>query len=85
MIPVCVEVLRNIKNVVENKMKKTIEEIHESFQNGQKRQGVKWIDEYDVYDFWNDYHKFLEDSFSSKYSNECFVDVTVSYFRIKAR
>ena len=61
----------------------TVEQIHESFVNGQRRQAVKQIVEYGNYDFWEDYREYLNGLYveeSSKY--QYFSDATVSYFRI---
>ena len=63
-------------------MTPTIEEIHESLVNGQRKQMVSQIDEYGVYDFWSNYRDFLRDSVLS---TDYFIEVTVSYFRIKNR
>jgi len=62
-----------------------IEDIHESAVNGQKKQMVRQIDEYGLYDFWADYNHFLRDTETPINAYNCFVDATVSYFRIKER
>lgn len=62
----------------------TIEDIHNSLLNGQRKQMVKQIDAYGLYDFWSDYKDYLN-SFGLNYSLEHFTDATVSYFRITNR
>jgi hypothetical protein len=71
------------------KMTKTqqMEEIHESFVNGQGRQLVEQIDDYGLYDFWADYASFLHHLWGDNHE-ECgasFEDITISYFRVKSR
>jgi hypothetical protein len=61
-------------------------EIHESLVNGQRRQMVKQIDEYGLYDFWSDYATYLQELYAhveSQYTY--FVDAVDSYHRIKSR
>ena len=41
----------------------TIEEIHNSLVNGQRKQMVRYIDEYGLYDFWEDYKNYLVELF----------------------
>ena len=63
-----------------------IEQIHTSLVNGQKRQMVKEIDEYGLYDFWADYKLYLDDFYvnsSSGYSY--FTSAVIAYHRIKNR
>lgn len=63
-----------------------LDEIHMSLINGQRRQAVDQIDSYGIYDFWDDYNQYLETStFSSDQSHAWFVDMTISYHRIKSR
>ena len=60
--------------------------IHDSLVNGQRKQMVKLIDEYGLYDFWADYTGFLYDLYveiESRYSY--FQDAVISYHRIKNR
>jgi len=66
-------------------MTPTIEEIHESLVNGQRKQMVAQIDEYGLYDFWMDYRNYLSDIHELPKSFEHFSDATISYFRIKNR
>ena len=69
----------------------TIEEIHESLVNGQRRQMVEQIDSYGTYDFWDDYRYWLHNNIDSRdierYQEiiSWFSDCVVSYFRIKNR
>jgi hypothetical protein len=61
-----------------------IEKIHLSLVNGQRRQMVNQIDEYGVYDFWEDYKRYLAEAYvgiESRYSY--FSDAAISYNRIK--
>ena len=61
-----------------------ISDIHESLVNGQRRQMVSQIDEYGLYDFFNDYKTYLNDLYQHESSAYIyFTDATVSYFRIK--
>jgi hypothetical protein len=65
----------------------SLETIHQSLVNGQRRQMVKQIDEYGVYDFWEDYSNYLEERY---YCDDLafklhFTDATIAYFRIKNR
>ena len=63
-----------------------IQEIHESLVNGQRKQMVKQIEEYRLYDFWFDYSVYL-DSLYLEVDAKCnyFVDATISYHRITNR
>ena len=63
---------------------KNIEAIHDSFDNGQKRQMVEQIDEYGS-GFWEDYRKYLDDTrlINTAYAYYFFSSVTISYFNIK--
>lgn len=64
----------------------TIEEIHESLVNGQRKQAVRQIDEYGNYDFWEHYKWFLENTYADyKTIFKYFSDMTISYNRIKNR
>lgn len=59
-----------------------IETIHESLVNGQRRQMVKQIKQYGLYDFWSDYKDYLDE----RHINIGFFrDAVISYFRITAR
>ena len=63
-----------------------IQNIHVNLINGNRRDCVKLIDEYGLYDFWDDYRTFLADvctDDSERFSY--FADMTISYFRIKNR
>ncbi len=62
----------------------TIEEIHESLINGQRRQMVKQITSYGLYDFFSDYLEYLEE-FDNRKVLDYFSDAVISYFRIKYR
>ena len=59
------------------------ETIHKSLINSQRRQMVKQIQEYGLYDFWSDYVNFLDKlCVSEKQKFDYFTDVVISYFRI---
>ena len=65
---------------------KEINEIHNSLINGQKRQMVDQINEYGLYDFFEDYDDFLNTYYAedeSKYG--WFFDCVISYHRITNR
>lgn len=67
-------------------MESKLHVIHESLVNGQRRQMVKQIDEYGLYDFWADYKRFLKSLYVEENAQyEYFSDATISYFRIKNR
>ena len=60
----------------------TIEEIHESLVNGQKKQMVTQIKEYGLYDFWADYKEYLDGLYAPESAYNYFWAATSSYFRI---
>ncbi len=63
-----------------------LQEIHNSMENGQRKQAVEQIDDYGTIDFFVDYTAFLFRKFKNipdRY--QAFSDVTISYFRIKGR
>ena len=62
---------------------KDIEIIHESLVNGNRKQMVKMIDEYGLYDFWKDYTIFLNDWMNQGDCYGWFSDAVISYHRIK--
>jgi len=65
---------------------KQIEEIHDSLVNGQRQQMVRQIDEYGLYDFWDDYGTYLVYLYSETLSQfGYFQDAVISYHRIKNR
>jgi len=67
-------------------MKPTIEEIHNSLVNGQRKQMVKQIDEYGLYDIWFDYGKYLMGLYTEPDAwFEYYSDAVQSYHRIKNR
>ena len=59
-----------------------IESIHESYINGQRRQMVKQIDEYGLYDFWSDLRNYLHDTGCNP---DDFISMTIIYHRITNR
>ena len=63
---------------------KNIKAIHDSMQNGQRRQMVEQIDKYG-YKFWEDYGRYLCEEYMGGAAYHYFADVTISYFNIKAR
>ena len=61
----------------------TIETIHNSLVNGQRRQMVEQINEYGLYDFWHDYSNYLKMTYVDiDAAYQYFEDVIVSYHRI---
>jgi hypothetical protein len=63
-----------------------LEQIHLSLVNGQRKQMTAQIDEYGLYNFFEDYSDYLNDLYEhcrSKYNY--FTDCVVSYHRIKNR
>ena len=67
-------------------MENKLEAIHESLVNGQRQQMVKQIKEYGLYDFWDDYNKYLMGLYYDMGSvHTYFTDATISYFRITNR
>jgi hypothetical protein len=67
-------------------MKKTIEEIHLSFVNGQRRQAVEQMENYGMYDFFEDYNSYLtNEGYSDIEIKNYVLDAVNSYFRIKNR
>jgi len=70
--------------------KVTVTEIIASLLNGQKKQMVNQIKEYDEYDFFADFKDYLTNSlYVSAYNTEeaykLFTDCVISYHRIKNR
>jgi hypothetical protein len=64
----------------------SIETIHVSLLNGQRRQMVEQIKKYGLYDFWPDYRQYLKDVYCKRGDQYMyFADATVSYFRITER
>lgn len=67
-------------------MNPSIEEIHESLINGQRKQAVSQIQEYDPYVFFDEYKYFLERTYGDyKTVFKYFSDITISYHRIVER
>jgi len=63
-----------------------MEVIHESLVNGNRRQMVKQIQEYGVYDFWADYKEYLQSLYKdARTQMDYFADAGISYFRITSR
>lgn len=62
-----------------------IEYIHESLLNGQRQQCVRLIDEYGLYDFFEDYEEYLKELYNIDDTFKYYSDLTQSYFRIKNR
>ena len=63
-----------------------IEKIHDSLVNGQRKQMVKQIDEYGLYDVWFDYGRYLKELYEGPDAwFEYYSDAVQSYHRIKNR
>lgn len=63
----------------------TIETIHESLVNGQRKQMVNQIDEYGLYDFFDDYAGYLYSTYCMESAFSYLRDAISSYHRIKNR
>ena len=64
----------------------TIEEIHNLLVNEQRRQMVKQINEYGLYDFWANYKEYLRNFYVRADSHfHYFTDAVISYHRITNR
>jgi len=67
-------------------MHEKLHEIHMSLVNGQRKQMVNQIDDYGLYEFFNDYQNHLRDQYVEIESAwHYFVDAVISYPRIKNR
>jgi len=63
-----------------------IEMIHLSLLNGQRKQMTQQVDEYGLYDFFEDYNTYLSNIYAEAVSKHSyFLDCVVSYHRIKNR
>jgi len=63
--------------------KEQLETIHNSLVNGQRKQMKSQIDEYGLYDFFEDYKEYLLEMYDSiKTVFEYFSDAVISYHRI---
>jgi hypothetical protein len=63
-----------------------LENIHNNLVNGNRRDCVKSIDEYGLYDFWREYKDYLTDLYmGTDEAYGYYTDMTISYFRIKSR
>ena len=62
-----------------------IYDILNSLMNGQRKQMTKQIDEYGLYDFWEDFKNYLQETnlYSTDPQNDWFADCVISYHRIK--
>jgi predicted Rossmann-fold nucleotide-binding protein len=60
----------------------TLDEIHDSLINGQRRQMVKFINKYGVDEFWKDYKNFLDERYEKDEAFEYFSQTAVFYFKI---
>ena len=64
----------------------TLNEIHDSLINGQRRQMVEQIKEYGLYDFWSDYLNFLQHTYVNTESHLTYYsDAVISYHHIENR
>ena len=63
-----------------------LENIECNLINGNRRDCVRMIDEYGLYDFWADYKEYLTNLYVNERDRYTqFTDMTISYFRIKNR
>jgi hypothetical protein len=70
----------------QSRQMQALSEIHDSFVNGQIKQAVKQMDEYSMYDFFEDYSVYLE-QICSNYNQmfDYLKQAASAYFRIKNR
>jgi hypothetical protein len=62
----------------------TVAEIHDSLENGNRRQMARQIKEYGQYDFWPDYKEYLALAYRHVDSqHRWFTDATISFMRIE--
>lgn len=67
-------------------METSLETIHESLINGQRRQMIGRIKEYGAIDFWPHYRQYLRDIYVERGDQYMwFADAVISYFRIEGR
>jgi hypothetical protein len=58
-------------------------EIHESMENGQRKQAVEQMQDYLMYDFFADYANYLTTLYEDAETREQYIiDAASSYFRI---
>ena len=63
-----------------------INEIHQSMENGQRKQAVEQMKAYSMYDFFADYNTFLTANYEDVETTKNFIlDAANSYFRITNR
>ncbi len=63
-----------------------IKTIHNNLCNGQRRKMVKQIQEYGLYDFWNDYIQYLNNIYPNCVAVlSYFSDAVISYHRITSK
>jgi hypothetical protein len=63
----------------------TVEGIHDNLINGQRRQMVEQINEYGMYQFWEDFKEYLDMMYTKEKAYKIFSDGVISYHRIKGR
>jgi len=57
-------------------------EIHSELVSGQRRGMVSLMEDYGLYDFFEDYKKYLEETYKLPTAFSYFADATISYFKI---
>ena len=63
-----------------------LEEIHSSLLNGQRKQMTDQINEYGLYDFFEDYSNYLCNLYEHSHSKHTYLlDCVVSYHRVVNR
>lgn len=63
-----------------------INAIHDSMINGQRKQAVKQMQDYSMYNFFEDYSTYLRANYRDVEQREAFIlDAANSYFRITNR
>ena len=59
--------------------------IDNCFTNGQRKAAVELMDEYGMYDFFEDYGRFMFDTYCLDSQKSRILDAANSYFKIKNR
>jgi hypothetical protein len=64
----------------------SLKEIHESLINGQRRQMADKIDQYGLYDVWDDLNRYVSELYAvPTMAMAAYVDIVISYHRIRNR
>lgn len=66
-------------------MEEKLQSILDSLINGQRKQMAEYIDEEELYDFWENMKEFIDERYYPEDAYSYFSDMVISYFRIKNR